>query len=113
MRAAVRNNNHPDNRNNNIGFRVLCLSHIKICSAAGIASRLWLAGRGRRGIDGAGESRPHVAPSHRAHSKTGCRLDSLPRHPPLRNLWKIHLCHSEQSEESLAIKSTDCSLCSK
>jgi hypothetical protein len=28
VRSAARNNNHPDNRNNNIGFRVLCLSHI-------------------------------------------------------------------------------------
>ncbi|MGR9108682.1 MAG: hypothetical protein ACU843_17325, partial [Gammaproteobacteria bacterium] len=31
-RSAVRNNNHPNNRNNNIGFRV-CLSTL----AAGIA----------------------------------------------------------------------------
>ncbi|MFK7862531.1 MAG: SUMF1/EgtB/PvdO family nonheme iron enzyme [Granulosicoccus sp.] len=27
-RSSYRNNNHPDNRNNNIGFRVSCLSHI-------------------------------------------------------------------------------------
>ncbi|MBY0474653.1 MAG: hypothetical protein K2Q13_06280 [Nitrosomonas sp.] len=81
VRASARNNNDPDNRNDNIGFRVLCLSHIEICSAAGIASRLRLAGRGRRWIDGAGESRPHVAPSHRAHIETGRRLDSLPRRP--------------------------------
>jgi DNA-binding transcriptional ArsR family regulator len=27
-RCSYRNNNHPDNRNNNIGFRVLCSSHI-------------------------------------------------------------------------------------
>jgi len=27
-RAEYRNNNHPDNRNNNIGFRVVVLSHI-------------------------------------------------------------------------------------
>jgi hypothetical protein len=27
-RAAYRNNNHPDNRNNNLGFRVVCSSHI-------------------------------------------------------------------------------------
>jgi formylglycine-generating enzyme required for sulfatase activity len=31
-RSATRNNNDPDNRNNNIGFRVLCSSHIMICS---------------------------------------------------------------------------------
>jgi Sulfatase-modifying factor enzyme 1 len=27
-RAGYRNNNHPDNRNNNIGFRLVCSSHI-------------------------------------------------------------------------------------
>jgi len=27
-RAAYRNNNHPDNRNNNIGFRLVCVAHI-------------------------------------------------------------------------------------
>jgi hypothetical protein len=27
-RASYRNNNAPDNRNNNIGFRVCCVSHI-------------------------------------------------------------------------------------
>ncbi|MBI4754478.1 MAG: SUMF1/EgtB/PvdO family nonheme iron enzyme [Betaproteobacteria bacterium] len=32
-RAAYRNNRHPDNRNDNIGFRVCCSSHIGICSA--------------------------------------------------------------------------------
>ncbi|OQW40086.1 MAG: hypothetical protein A4S08_05830 [Proteobacteria bacterium SG_bin4] len=48
-RSAARNNNHPDNRNNNIGFRVLCSSHINIRFAAGNASRLRLAGRGPSG----------------------------------------------------------------
>jgi formylglycine-generating enzyme required for sulfatase activity len=28
-RCAYRNHNHPDNRNNNIGFRVVCVSHIE------------------------------------------------------------------------------------
>jgi formylglycine-generating enzyme required for sulfatase activity len=27
-RAAFRNHNTPNNRNNNIGFRVVCASHI-------------------------------------------------------------------------------------
>ena len=27
-RAAYRNHNHPGNRNNNLGFRALCLAHI-------------------------------------------------------------------------------------
>jgi formylglycine-generating enzyme required for sulfatase activity len=31
-RAANRNNNHPDNRNNNIGFRPVCSSHIHLRS---------------------------------------------------------------------------------
>ncbi len=83
VRASARNNNHPDNRNNNLGFRVLCSSHIEICSAAGIASRLRLAGRGRRWIDGAGESCPHVAVSRRAHIKTERHLDSLPWRSPI------------------------------
>lgn len=32
VRASVRNSNHPDNRNNNIGFRVFCSPHIGIFS---------------------------------------------------------------------------------
>ena len=32
-RSAARNNNNPDNRNDNVGFRVLCSSHIVIFSA--------------------------------------------------------------------------------
>lgn len=78
MRAATRNNNHPDNRNNNIGFRVLCSSHIEICSNTGIASWLRLAGRGWRWIDGAGESRPHIAKLRRAHNETERHLDAFP-----------------------------------
>lgn len=27
-RAAFRNHNHPDNRNNNIGFRLVCSAHV-------------------------------------------------------------------------------------
>jgi hypothetical protein len=27
VRCAIRNNNHPNNRNNNIGFRVVVASH--------------------------------------------------------------------------------------
>ncbi|MBL3527216.1 MAG: SUMF1/EgtB/PvdO family nonheme iron enzyme [gamma proteobacterium endosymbiont of Lamellibrachia anaximandri] len=27
-RASIRNNNEPDNRNNNLGFRLSCSSHI-------------------------------------------------------------------------------------
>lgn len=112
VRASVRNNNHPDNRNNAIGFRVLCSSHIKICSAAGIASRLWLAGRGRRWVDGAGESRPHVAPSHRAHSKTGCRLDSLPRRPPFTACYRVDcLIHPPSSLPISATSALTCAYC--
>jgi formylglycine-generating enzyme required for sulfatase activity len=28
-RCAYRNSTHPGNRNNNLGFRVLCVSHIE------------------------------------------------------------------------------------
>jgi formylglycine-generating enzyme required for sulfatase activity len=28
-RASNRNHNHPDNRNNNIGLRLVCVSHIE------------------------------------------------------------------------------------
>ncbi|MEF8714609.1 MAG: hypothetical protein V5B39_13815 [Accumulibacter sp.] len=31
-RSAARNNNTPDNRNDPLGFRVWCSSHIVICS---------------------------------------------------------------------------------
>jgi hypothetical protein len=30
-RATYRNDNDPDDRNNNIGFRVVCVSHIGWC----------------------------------------------------------------------------------
>ena len=33
LRAANRNHNHPDNRNNNIGFRVCRVAHIVIAPA--------------------------------------------------------------------------------
>ena len=50
-RAAYRNHNHPGNRNNNLGFRLLCLAHIFAP----------LQGRGTFGSrcgPGAGNSRP-------------------------------------------------------
>ena len=97
-RSSARNNNDPGNRNDNIGFRVLCASHIVICcerrsfsvaGTAGIAGRLWLACRGCSWIDGAGTSRPHAAASRRAHIEAGRRLDSLPRRPPSQaNPWQ-------------------------
>jgi hypothetical protein len=55
-RSAARNDNDPDNRNDNIGFRVLCSSHIGgvflhgASRAAGNAGRLRFAGRGRNTI---------------------------------------------------------------
>jgi hypothetical protein len=55
-RSAARNNNDPDNRNDNIGLRVLCASHI-VCvflhgalRAAGNAGRPRFASRGRNTI---------------------------------------------------------------
>ena len=51
-RAAYRNNNHPDNRNNNIGFRVVGFVHSphrllwpRPCDARGAA---WAARPGNR-----------------------------------------------------------------
>jgi hypothetical protein len=82
-RAAYRNNIHPDNRNNNVGFRLSCLAHIfaplqrrrsegvfrlTCCGPAhpfghGQSFRNWpsitVCGPRRRVEDGAGESRPH------------------------------------------------------
>ncbi len=86
VRLSARNNNNPDNRNNNIGFRVLCSSHIGICSDTRIANRLRLVGRGRRWIDGAGESRPHVVTLRRAHIEAERHLDSLPWRSPNQRL---------------------------
>lgn len=55
-RSAARNDNDPDNRNDNIGFRVLCSSHI-VCAflhgalrAAGNAGRPRFVSRGRNTI---------------------------------------------------------------
>jgi hypothetical protein len=55
-RSAARNNNDPDNRNDNIGLRVLCSSHIETVflhgasRAAGNAGRPRFASRGRKTI---------------------------------------------------------------
>lgn len=81
-RSGARNNNDPDNRNDNVGFSsgetplrsisLLCNFVVVCCvrptsttsppgaaeCAAGNAGRSRFAGRGRRCIDGAGESRP-------------------------------------------------------
>jgi Sulfatase-modifying factor enzyme 1 len=60
-RCAYRNHNHPDNRNNNIGFRVVRVSHIRarlrrparsaegwqaLDAPPGNARRPWSQGRG-------------------------------------------------------------------
>jgi len=78
-RAAYRNDNAPDNRNNNIGFRLARASHTLVplrrrgvktrCERAhrhrrrGWRFRHWpptpVCGPRRRVEDGAGESRPH------------------------------------------------------
>ncbi|MBL8666325.1 MAG: hypothetical protein JNM48_02550 [Rhodospirillales bacterium] len=33
-RASYRNRNHPNNRNNNLGFRVVCSSHVSSASSS-------------------------------------------------------------------------------
>ena len=67
-RAAYRNDNDPDNRNNNIGFRVVCSSHIHVpfsrcrhiaLATAGVTRRKGVGWRGkvqsaRRMVLGAG-----------------------------------------------------------
>jgi len=78
-RAAYRNNNAPDNRNNNVGFRLACASHtFDLLRWRGVKTRCerahrhrrqgrrfqhWpptpVCGPRRRVEDGAGESRPH------------------------------------------------------
>ncbi|MCC6568015.1 MAG: hypothetical protein IT315_02140 [Anaerolineales bacterium] len=67
-RCAYRNNNNPDNRNNNIGFRV-CVSSTSLPSA-GNAARLRLGCRGF--FDGAGNTPAHSA--RRAEYKKAPRL---------------------------------------
>jgi hypothetical protein len=61
-RADNRNHNHPDNRNNNIGFRVVCSSHIHLrppeCRQV---PPVTAGGMRRRPMDGAGASSPHAA----------------------------------------------------
>jgi len=53
VRCAYRNNNDPDNRNNNIGFRVLSHGFLPSLFQAGwvrILRRLWLAQREGRPV---------------------------------------------------------------
>ncbi|MCA8917248.1 MAG: SUMF1/EgtB/PvdO family nonheme iron enzyme [Planctomycetes bacterium] len=93
-RSAARNDNNPDNRNDNIGFRVLCSSHIVIIpercfGTDGNSGRPRFAGRVRGAIDGAGESRPHVVVSRRAHIEAGRHLDLLPWRPPTFTCWLV------------------------
>ncbi|WP_256207621.1 hypothetical protein [Nitrosomonas marina] len=87
MRASNRNNNHPDNRNNNIGFRVLCLSHIDVCFVCRKCQPVTACWPRPERMDGAGESRPHVRRCHdlprRAYIEAGRRLDTFSRRPPL------------------------------
>jgi hypothetical protein len=60
-RAAYRNRNNPDNRNNNLGFRVVCSSHI-------FAPLLGRQGRLVRSPTGAVASMPTVAGTGSASS---------------------------------------------
>jgi hypothetical protein len=73
-RASVRNDNHPDNRNNNIGFRVVCVSHIK----GGFQARRVPAGNaGRPGLPGRGDVsgwRRLVLPARRAARRGKCSV---------------------------------------
>ncbi|MBS1872359.1 MAG: SUMF1/EgtB/PvdO family nonheme iron enzyme [Acidobacteria bacterium] len=69
-RADYRNHNHPDNRNNNIGFRVVCSSHIHHRPPNyRQVPQVTACGMRRRAVDGAGPSSPHVPCGVRAHTK--------------------------------------------
>jgi hypothetical protein len=107
-RADNRNHNHPNNRNNNIGFRVVCSSHIfphlprpgafqRRAREQGFApaNRAHFrhcppttVGGPRRGReDGAGASRPRgpASPGRRAHTAEGRRPGLLlPGAPSVR-----------------------------
>ncbi|MCC6861617.1 MAG: SUMF1/EgtB/PvdO family nonheme iron enzyme [Bryobacterales bacterium] len=83
-RADYRNHNHPDNRNNNIGFRVVCSSHIRLRPPhAGRSRRSRLAGCG--GGRWMARARPVRAPLLGGVGriyKLGCRLGFVPRGAP-------------------------------
>ena len=86
-RAANRNRNHPDNRNDNVGFRLCCgptstrplvrrasvrdRAAVQSAAACGNARRSRLPGRGAGAIDGSGGSRPHGIPPSGASSLRG------------------------------------------
>ena len=86
-RADYRNNNRPDDRNNNIGFRVVCSSHIQPSpfeSPTGPAGQGWPDAAGGCWMARAG---PVRAPEsrRRAHSKgAGRRLGQQLRLTPRR-----------------------------
>ncbi|MBP7446173.1 MAG: hypothetical protein KA855_14910 [Zoogloea sp.] len=107
-RAANRNDNAPDNRNNNIGFRVCRGSHIVNVPESGGSPpihrkcRPTTVCRPRPGSDRWRRHVPSARPSRRrAHSKAGRHLDSLPWRPPYPALfWRI------QPPRSLPISAT-------
>ena len=78
-RAAYRNNNNPDNRNNNVGLRVLCSPtsprRVEARSLAAREFNMWadhgwpIAAASRQ--DGAGVSRPHRPRAVGRRLKTG------------------------------------------
>jgi Sulfatase-modifying factor enzyme 1 len=51
VRCAYRNNNHPDNRNNNIGFRVVSHGFRAVCPEKGGLLPVHRGGQGFRGKD--------------------------------------------------------------
>ncbi|MES9902608.1 MAG: SUMF1/EgtB/PvdO family nonheme iron enzyme [Sedimenticola sp.] len=101
-RASIRNNNNePDNRNNNLGFRLSCLSHIdpvllwrwvrstrvvislEALTTSGTVCRSRFADRGEEWIDGAGWSRPHGAYAIGHIANRGASWITLPKRPAL------------------------------
>ena len=86
-RADYRNNNRPDDRNNNIGFRVVCSSHIQPSpfeSPTGPAGQGWPDAAGGCWMARAGPVRA-LESRRRAHSKgAGRRLGQQLRLTPRR-----------------------------
>jgi len=104
-------NNHPDNRNDNNGFRVLCASHIHHRRSGYRQVRPVTAGRMRWR---AGGWRGHVPSARRirrrAHIKTRRRPGASPAapHPRSPAAWRIHPPRSRPISATMRLT---CSYC--
>lgn len=121
-RAAYRNNNAPDNRNNNIGFRLACSSHtfdplqrrgvIPVASpSTGTAGAGGASGIGRRprfATRGEGLKMARVSPVRTGGLSTVRRVYTKPRRflgasPETPQLFFIHPPSSRPSSATIAL----------